>query len=1141
MPRKPLLTLVGALCLLPVSALSQIESGSITGRISDITGAVIPGVRVTVANTETNFKFTSQTNDQGIFRILSLQPGPYRLTLQAEGFKTVVLDNIDLRTGDVKALDQTLEVGTVAEQMEVTGQAALLETETSATGTVVEGTTIYNLPIYQRWANSTLQLTPGMTQSGYAYGRDLGSFHVGGQRNTSIGYFEDGVNANDAGAGTTTPYPIQNAISEVKVLTTTLPAEYGHSAGGILSVVTRTGTNSFHGLASGFGRSRMMTQRRFFDKCRNSQDDPAQGCAVTDYLFLEPDANGGGPVVIPHLYNGRNKTFWFVAWQHLIEKKVNQFYQNSPTPEMLNGDFRFGGIGRPIYDPATTRRLPDGTWARDPFPGNVIPASSFDPVAKKILSYNPWTPPNLPAAVTSAGPNNNMLDFEPSRTFLEDYLGRLDHQFNEKFKIYGSYSYNHISGLGRPYLIRVRAMDGDQGNLTPQTAQTYSIGQTYVINPSLVDDAKVGFYRLRNDKIVPSFMQNWPQTLGIPNVPGDLFPNFNAFGLTVSGPTRNIAETVSFRNDLTKVSGTHAFKGGFELLRLRVNNLSVGYPSGNYSFAGMTAGLQDPSKGGVNGATTPNTGNDFAGFLLGYVGQGTFSAQLADWEPRAYIYSVYFQDDWKVTPQLTLNLGVRYSNESPFNTKWGALSNFDPNGSDTLVPGDRGAITHTGQALYGRDNNNIQPRVGAAWHPLKKWVFRGGFALQTVDVKFPLSRGNFDEYTTNANVQSAPGDPTPAFRLSSGPPSIPYAVRPNGTSPYLGTNYGSRNVEWWDPGLRNPYVLNWNTSIQYELSSTYLLEFSYQGTAGVGLVERWQVNTFPIDFAANDPALRTQVAASPQNYRPFPNFGNIYFRCNCGHSTWHSGTVKLEKRYSSGMTFQTFYQFSKAIDEQDNDNDGSGVAPIQNRRLEKGRAGFDRNHRFSGHITYELPVGKGHRFLNRGGLLNYVFGGWEIAWIQSLETGNPLTFGFANSPYNYYPTFAGVQRADVTGTPAIRDGWRDLGGDRFNTNNANPVIYIAPFSYPAAFTPGTGGRNIVTGLPLVWSTSSAKKNFRFKERFNFQVRLDYNNPLKTFCFDPPTTAVDLKNPQTFGKISSDQRTANWGGEPLMNLTLALRW
>ena len=1128
-------TAILSICLLALISVAsgQVGTSTITGRVTDSTGAVVPGVKVDVLNAGTNFAFTAQTNDQGIFRIQSLQPGTYRVTLQASGFKTVVREGVDLRTGDTMALDATLEVGAVAEQVEVTGKAPLLETETSSTGTVVEGSVLYRLPIYQRWVASTFQLVPGMTQGGYAWGGNLGGYHVAGQRASSIGYFEDGVNAQDQMGGTQQVPTLQNAVEEVKVLTTTLPAEYGHSAGGIMSVVKKTGTNGFHGNASIYGRSRMMTHRRFFDRCRTSQSD--NGCMEADSFFLLPDGSGGGPVVLPGIYNGRNRTFWFVGYQKLVEKKVNQFYSATPTPDMKAGNFTMGGVGNPIYDPASTRKLADGTWARTPIAGNIIPASRIDPVATKILSYNPWKPPNVAGSLTAAGPSNNILYDEVSRTFNEDYSGRLDHQFTSNFKIYGSYTYSHWSGWGRPSIMQFNPFDGDQGNESPQTFQNYSLGKTWVINPSTVNDARVGYTRMRYDKKVPSYMANWPQTLGIPNVPQDLMPRFNVYGLTVSGPVRRIGETISFRDDLTKIVGTHAFKAGYELLRFRMNRSETTYPSGNYQFGGMSAGLQ------ATGAAMPNTGNDFAGFLMGYVAQAQFEAELTNWLPRSSIHSFYFQDDWKVSPTLTLNLGLRYSNESSFNTKWGKLTNWSATATDDVVAGAKGAFIHTNAPLAARDNNNFQPRIGVAWHPVRKWVFRGGFAVNTVDVKFPTEKGQLEEYSALVNQQPLSGDPSPIYRISQGPPGIPYKIRPDGSAPYSGTNYGSRNASGWDPNLRNAYVLNWNMSIQYELSGNYLLETSYQGSAGVGLIERWQLNTFPIDYASNDPALQTKVFAAPQNYRPFTNFGDVLMRSNFGHSSYHSGTIKLEKRYSQGLSFMTFYTYSKALTSQDDDNAGTGVAPIQSRNLEKGRAGYDRAHRFSAHVNYELPFGKGRRYMSGGGVKDYILGGWEIAWIQSLESGNPLNFTFANSPYNYYPTFAGSRRPNINGKAAIRDGWRDVGPDRFSTNNQTAVISMAPFSYPAAFTAGNAGRNIVTGLPLVWSTVAAKKNFKFKERYNVQVRVDYNNFLKTFNFDNPTTTVDTKNPQTFGKISNDQRTASWGGMPLIDLTIAFSW
>ena len=1133
MSTRRIAAIVAVLILGLVPAVAQIGTSTITGRVTDPTGAVVPTVSITVVNQETNFQFTTETNEQGLFRIQSLQPGTYRITFQIAGFKQIVREKIDLRTGETLPVDATLEVGQVAERIEVTGRTQLLETETSATGTVVEGTVLYKLPIYQRWTNSTFQLVPGMTQGAYAWGGSLGGYHVAGQRASSIGYFEDGVNAQDQESGNQNIISLQNSLEEVKVLTTALPAEYGHSAGGIMSVVKKTGTNSFHGLASDFGRTRSMTHRRFFDKCKTSQSD--QGCVPQDSWFQLPDGAGGGPIVLPGIYNGRNKSFWFVGYQKLIEKKVNQFYSTTPSPDMKQGDFTFAGLGNPIYDPATTRQLADGTWTRDPFPDKRVPLNRIDPVAQAILKYDPWNLPNVSGSFNADGPINNLLYDEKSRTFYEDYNGRLDHQFTPSFKIYGSYTYNHRNGIGRPSIVRLGEFDGDNGNLTPYTFQNYSTGKTWVISPTTINDARVGYFRWRYDKRVPSFGGGWPQKLGVPNVPPDLMPRFNVYGLTVSGPYRRIGETLSFRDDLTRIMGTHAVKMGYELLRLRLNVTSTTYPSGNFQFSGTTAGLQP------TGNSMPRTGNTFAGFLLGYVSQAQFESELTSWLPRSSIHSFYIQDDWKFSPELTLNLGLRYSNETPFTTKYGKMTNWDPIANDDVVAGAKGAFVHPTSPLNKRDNNNFQPRLGLAWHPLKKWVFRGGFAVNTVDVKFPSDRGQFEEYVALANLQSPPGDPRAIFRISAGPPSIPYIIRSSGTSPYQGTNYGSRGAEWWDPNLRNPYVLNWNTSVQYELTSNYLLDLAYQGSAAIGLIERWEFNTFPIDYASNDPVLRNKVFAASQNYRPYPNFGSVRFRSNFGHSTYHSGTIKLEKRYSAGVTFITFYTFSKAITSQDDDNSGGGVAPIQNRGLEKAPAGYDRNHRYSGHVTYELPMGKGRRFLNQGGVMNHLLGGWEIAWIQSLESGNPLTFGFSNSPYNYYPTFAGSRRPNVTGEPKLRDNWRDVGPDRFNTNNNNAVIDMSPFSYPAEFTSGNAGRNIVIGLPLVWSTCSAKKNIRLTERFNLQVRWDFNNVLKTFNFDPPTTTVDLQNPKSFGKISSDQRTANWGGMPIMNLTLQLTW
>ncbi len=1110
------------------------------------------GVQVTVVQTDTNFTFTAPTNNEGLFRVQSLQPGTYRVTFESQGFKKLVREGLDLRTGDTLPVDAVLQVGSVTESVEVRASATMLETETSATGAVVEGSVLYRLPLYQRYINSTLNIIPGMTSGGYAYGGDLGSYHLAGQRNGAIGIADDGVPGNDPQGGTRTIKPLQNAVDEVKVLTTTLPAEYGHSAGGVISVVKKSGTNELHGMASMFGRSRRMQHRLYYDRFRTSDPTPTSPTGVPTYFF-QPDFNMGGPVRIPKVYDGRNKTFFFVGYQRLIEKKIAQVFTAVPTAAMKQGDFSFGGAGFPIFDPLSTAQVAgtcpaanNNCWQRARMPNNLIPLSRFDPVARKVLEYDPWFAPNTAGTVNSSGPQTNYLANEFARVYFDDVSVRLDHQFSPNFKIFGSWTTNYGSDYGRPWNVRLADFDGEAGRVAPSRVQNWALGKTWVISPSTVNDARIGYYRFRNFRQEPDFNKDWGKQLGIPNLSPLLMPQLGSgdrlspetlYGLTGGSQFYQVDETLSFRDDLTKIHGTHAFKMGYEWLRFRLNRRDLGLPSGSFSFSGMTAGLQADGLG----ATMPNTGNTFAGFLFGSVRQGTFTSELASWLPRSSMHSFYFQDDWKVTPTLTANLGVRYSNEGAFNTKYGQMSNFSPTAIDDVRAGAVGAIVHPTSALNKRDNNNFQPRIGLAWHPRQKWVFRGGFALNTVDIRFPTTRGQFEEYTAIVDQLRPPGDPRPIYQISRGPDPVAYRVRADGTSGFSSTNFSGRASEYWDSNIRSPYVLNWHLSTQYELAKDYLLEVSYQASAGVGLFERWEVNTFPIDYASNDPALRSRVFAAQQNFRPYPQFGSVRLRSNFGHSTFHSGTVKLEKRFSRSFFFTTFYTFSKALDSQDNDNDGSGVAPLQNRGLEKGRAGFDRNHRYIGTVTWELPFGKGKKWMNHGRWKNYIFGGYDIAWIQTVESGNPLTFGFAGSPFNYYDTFAGNRRPNLVSQPVLREGWSDQGGDRFNKENVNPIIDINHFAYPAAFTPGNSGRNILTATRLLWSQVSAAKNIALGERWNFQIRWDFQNALKTYNFNPPDTTVNFATPKQFGKLTGDPRTASLGGQPLMNLTLKLSW
>ena len=1126
---------------------AQTGTGTLTGQVTDPSGAMVPHISVLVVNTETNFTFSTETNDAGLFRVASLQPGTYRITYEGKGFKRLVRDNIMLRTGNTLEVSVALEIGQVTESLDVSAALPLLATESSAAGTIVDGKTLYALPMYQRYINATSYLVPGVTMQSPSSGETLGAIHIAGGRSTAIGVFADGTSGNDPMTGTVTLRPIQSAVAEVNVLTTTLPAEYGHSAGGVITSVSKTGTNMFHGMVSAYGRWRSMQHKNYFDVNRTSDPRPFLPNG-TPVMFLQPDAYGGGPLVIPKLYNGRNKTFWFVAYQKLIDKQTKQFSGTTPTAAMKGGDFTFGGRGAQIYDPFSTT-LTNGVWTRTPVPGNTIPLNRIDPVAAKILAMNPWVDPSPGfGSFASTGPSGNLIYNQRGQAYYEDYQGRIDHQFTSNVKLYGSYLYNHEAGPGWETNLYVPVFDGTNGNQTPLTVQNYSSGLTWIFGPRTLNDVRAGYQRYRNDKFVPSYGQNWAQQLGIPNVDPALMPAFGSgnqflpdsiYGLTVSGPSRQIGEVLSFRDDLTKSHGVHAFKLGFELMRFRENSSVTNLPSGQFLFDTMTAGLQ------ANGQPVPNTGNTFAGFEFGAVRQATFDQQIANWLPRDAIVSAYIQDDWKISPRLTLNLGLRYMNESPFHTKYNVQSNFDPTAIDRLT-GKTGSIVNPPGNLNARDNNNFQPRVGMAWHPLKRWVLRGGFAVNTVDVKFPVARGQFDNYVAQAVQQQLPGDPRPLYRLSQGPNPLQFNIS-NGNAVFVGTNYSGRNVSWWDPAMRNPYVLNWNTTLEYALSANYLLSVIYQGSAGIGLVENWNLNTMPVDFGASDPALRAAAFAASQNYRPFPQFGNITMLSNFGHSTYHAGSVKVEKRYSQGLAFTGSYTFSKTIDSQDTNTSGSGVAPIQNRALEKAKAAFSRTDVVVASATYELPMGRGKRFFNNGGAWkNYVFGGYDVAWIQTFQTGLPITFTYANSPFNYFPTYAGDRRPNLTCTPSMYSDWEQRmasSGDRYTQANINAVMSMSCFGYPAAFTPGNSGRNIVTGPGLIGATLSAKKTVVFRERYQAQIRLDMNNPFKFWAFANPTNSVDSVNPQLFGKITSVPQTSPgaFGGAPLMNLSLKLFW
>src|SRR6185369_4775436 len=439
----------------------------------------------------------------------------------------------------------------------------------------------------------------------------------------------------------------------------------------------------------------------------------------------------------------------------------------------------------------------------------------------------------------------------------------------------------------------------------------------------------------------------------------------------------------------------------------------------------------------------------------------TVTQNLLSSLPRNWVHSLYFQDDWKFTPNLTLNLGVRYQVQSAENNKYGQVSSFNPTGADNIVPGGIGVITHP-ETLYKKDWNNFQPRVGLAWTFRRDFVMRAGFGVATVDERLPVApTEEFGAITGRIDTPSK--DFRPRFQLSSGPIAsllqFP-VVRSDGSIPFVGTNYSGRGATWVDPTRKSPYAMNWNFGIQHTFATNYLVELTYTGNSSVNGFENREINNVSYEWANNlrltNPAQFSAFQGNTQIYRPFPNFGNITFRTNGARSNYHAGTVKIDKRFSHGLSFLSFYTYSKGIDSSSSNN-------LLSRDMDRAESSSNRTHQYTGSMNYEIPFGKGRKWMNRGGFANAVFGGFDMVFLYRIQSGDALTFGFSGSPYQYMPGVVATRsgRPNSTGDRAqLRDNWQDIGGARFSQATQNGLIQsMSYFSYPDAYGLGNVGRN----------------------------------------------------------------------------------
>ena len=1115
--RKATICLIALLAMATFLFCQDIRTATLVGTVTDSTGGVVSNVAVTVTNIDTQVVTRGLTNAEGAYYLPFLNVGNYRLTMEAPGFKRFEQSGLVLLAGENPRIDVKLEVGAVSDTIKVTASAPLLETDSAVVGSITTAKEIHDTPIPQSKPQHFMYYQEG------SQANNDGTYHILGQPEAQMSYTLDGISSKQSigkalGDTNTLITPPVDTLQEAQVLTTGIPAEIGHAAGGAYSLTTKSGTNELH----------FSAEERYINKDWLHRQPFNQGPTTTPFEYHNFNATLSGPVVIPGVYNGKNRTFFLLGYRLDYDHETNFATVSAPTVDELNGNFSFNGLGQAIYDPKSitcgAASCANGTgYVATSFPGNVIPKTRFDPVAVKFLSLNPYNTANLAPTFTTTGPTNDYLSGNIYLSARQAYLGKVDQTVSDRQKVFVRYIWNkyRVIGSRNNILYAWRAIDNTAlsfGLPEPIDERNIAAGYIFTISPTVINEFQIGYQR-RNDTINPATAnQGWAAALGIPGVGPQTFPGFIASGSSSftwtanpGGGSRTINEDVIIADNLTKVHGLHTFKFGYQGIRQRENDITASQPSGAFTFPSTLSGAP----------LVPNTGNSFATFELGAVSSANFTQLLSNYLPRWFMNQFYGQDDWRIRHNLTLSIGLRYSLETPANTQYGLKSAFSPTATDPLT-GLKGGITHPTGTLYSTNTHNFTPRIGVAWNFRPKFVFRGSFGMFTQDLVPALAQ---DEYVAQTVVQQPSGNPFPAFYLSQGPGPINYNINSNGTAQFVGTNYSSRNTSFIDSNLKNPYSMTWSGGVQYEFHADYLAEITYQGSSAVHLTGTTNLNTLPWSiYSSTDTTLLNAVFANTQAYLPYTQFGSINYTTNPGHSTYHAMIARMQHRFASGFSANFLFTYSKNLV----GGAGSGYQ-YYDWRLTKALAGSDQKLQFVNQLNYDVPFGRGRRFLNHGGIVNQVIGGWTFLTIQSFRSGLPVTFSSAGSPNKYLSGEGGL---NIVPGQTINVPNYSIGPNMFPQSAQNPFFNINAFSYPAAYTEGNAGSGIARTGWVWWPQYSITKTWSYKEKYKVTVRMDADNLFpETRWLYTANTAVNFTSPQNFGKFpaTTGYSFSNWYG------------
>jgi hypothetical protein len=1175
----------GLVALTATGLVAQGDRGIITGTVKDVSGAVVPGSQLTAIQLVTNMNYQASSTASGDFTVPALPVGMYRVRVEHAGFKTQIQDGIPVASGTTVRLDLVMEVGATQQTIEVKANAQLLTAETARVSTEVSSRLVNDLPVLVNGAvRSPFDLTTGTAEVG---GSGDSNFRVGGGRIGAFGVTLDGTAATVARPDAQVSWgqinsPSVEALTEFSVESGGFKAETGHASGGTVSFVSKSGTNDLHGDAYEFLRNQHLDARGFF--------------APTRAVYKQNDfgVTLGGPVYLPKIYNGRNRTFFFFSYEGFRNRiGASPTPYTVPSPEMFNGDFHnwvnAGGKLIPIYDPATTT-LVNGAYQRQPYANNQIPQSQFDPVAKAIAAFaQPLAQPNVPGLIpgTSAYVRNNAISYLTSQQPNNKYSIKADQVITTKQKVAFLFSRTREQDLGAGATSTVPTLPFPlSGNPGYNRSDVYRMSYDYTLSPTWLNRFYAGGNNWRQNHGAYSTYKGAPQSDGIPTVStgwkdkGICIPNWPDCNLNfpienfndgtttwgVGAPNGSDNIVVEFRDDMTKVHGSHTFKWGYYYNNTHYNGFGLTYIAGpeNFSYLNTAIPLD----------TSQQTGSAFASFLLGQAsGYRLDTNRYIAGQYRTH--QMYVQDDWRVTKRLTVNLGLRYEiNLAPIYGD-NMLSNFDPSVPNPGAGGRLGALVFAGSGPGRTGGNTLAPNWYGGWGPRlgfsyaldSKTTLRGAATRSYGPVINPLGSTHYLGFVQQITVSTDPSQGlTPLFTLKGGAPY--WAPVPN-IDPSVAN--GNTNVPYYNgnSATRGSGELTYAFNIQRQIGNSMVAEIGYLGTLASDIqssllaFDQLPYRSLPANldpFTASGRSLLTSQITSAaavgagipspfsaftqvfgtgatvgQSLRPYPQYGLVDTIAGggdrIGHSTYHSMEVKFSKRYSAGLTLQASYVLSKALTDSDSYSSTPTSMDAYNLRLEKSIASFDQTHQVKMMYIYELPFGKGKPYLSGRSIASAVFGGWRVAGIHQYLSGAPVSVGTTVS----FPIFNGANRATVP----TYDGWRAATkGSRFDPavdNFFQPVSFFGP-------QPTTGFGNETRYNPKLRYLPSFNENISLARSINLhgeQKRLDLRweafNLLNRTQFGALSNATTLQNPN-FGLWRTQANT-----QRRMQVSLKLYW